>query len=72
MSEQIAICTVEYQQMPEDGAFIEVRRWSAQDRTELVLEHGQLDGEGDLQTTCTILPFHYSTEEALAALGSKI
>ena len=75
MSEgKIAVCTIEYQQQPNGNgeSFVEVRRWDAEDRSELVLEHGQLDSDGDLQTTCMVLPFHFSTEQALASLGGKI
>lgn len=64
-----------YRQEPTDVApFIELRQWStiADGVCELVAEWGYLDAAGDLQTQCTVLPFHWNTAQALAWIGEQL
>lgn len=70
----IAECHIEYHRdMTEgDGEFVEVRRWKTADgeAIELVCEFGYVEN-GELETACTVLPFHWSLSQVLTWLGAK-
>ncbi|MCO5191434.1 MAG: hypothetical protein M9941_10325 [Anaerolineae bacterium] len=52
--------------------FVEIRQWQASgdDYTELVIETGQLNEDGDLITTCHVLPYYFTLGDVIAhAMG---
>ena len=60
-----------HQIKPGDN-FVQIRQWETAvgDSAELIIEHGQLDERGDLQTSCEVMPFHLSVREVLANLSN--
>lgn len=50
--------------------FIEIRQWQTAvgEQTELIVEHGNLDEAGELQTQCQVMPFFLSVREVLAEI----
>jgi hypothetical protein len=63
-----------YQQQPTDldRRFIEIRQWltAEGDYSDLIVEQGLLQDD-DLQTKTTVMPFHYSAEQALDWISGR-
>lgn len=67
---QIAYLKVLYAEYPEyeGDSFVEIRQWETADgnSSDMVVEYGHLDEEGELQTRCEVVAFFLSVREALA------
>ena len=74
-SQEATLCLL-YAKQPESAgdSFIEIRRWEVpeQERIELIVEHGWLDEDGELTTSCTVMPFYLTVSEVLATITSKV
>ncbi|MCB8923141.1 MAG: hypothetical protein H6662_16260 [Ardenticatenaceae bacterium] len=72
-SQQAAILRVLYSALPIrlDDRFVQIRRWETADgdSSDLIVEYGREDENGDLQTECQVLPFYMTVQEALATVG---
>ncbi len=71
-NQQQAALHILYSEQPEKPGdhFIEIRQWqtAGSEQAELVVEHGQLDETGELQTDCRVMPFFMSVREVLAEI----
>lgn len=73
IKKQPAHLTVLYAEHPQQvgDPFVEVRQWKliGQDDTDLIVEHGQLNQDGELQTECQVMPFFMTVREVLKIVG---
>ena len=72
-TQAVAVLYILHQQIPQTvgDCFIEIRQWQTEsdEQTELIVEYGRLDGDGELETECQVLPFFMSPEDVLASLN---
>lgn len=70
---QMACLKVLYGDYPEceGDSFVEIRQWETADgnNSDLIVEHGQLDEAGELQTQCRVMPFFLTVREVLETVG---
>lgn len=68
-----AVLSILHQQISQavGDCFIEIRQWQTQpdEQTDLIVEYGRLDGTGELETECRVMPFFMSPQEILASLN---
>jgi hypothetical protein len=71
-NQAVAVLNILHQQIPQavGDCFIEIRRWQTErdEQAELIVEYGRLDGTGELETECRVMPFYLSPQEILASL----
>ena len=68
-----AVLNILHQQIPQavGDCFIEIRQWQTDrdEQADLIVEFGRLDGTGELETECRVMPFFMSPQEILASLN---
>ena len=68
-----AVLSILHQQIPQavGDCFIEIRQWQTDrdEQADLIVEYGRLDGMGELETECRVMPFFMSPQEILASLN---
>lgn len=69
---QVASMKVLYEEIPiiSGDSFIQIRQWETgvDEQTDLIVDYGQLDETGELQTYCQVMPFFKSVEEVLTEI----
>lgn len=72
MNQQTATLRVLYEETPikPGDCFVQVRRWETAvgEQIELIVEHGQLDETGELNTQCQVVPFFKTVREVLTEI----
>ena len=70
---QMALLKVLYLEQPHQSGdpFVEIRQWETADgiNSDLIVEHGQLNAAGELETECQVMPFFMSVREVLVMVG---
>ena len=73
-TQHIATFKILYAEYPQDSGdcFIEIRQQetAGNEQVELIVEHGQMDMLGDVVTTSTVVPFHFTVRQVLEWLNS--
>ena len=68
-----AVLSILHEQIPQTSGdcFIEIRQWQTDrdEQADLIVEYGRLDGMGELETECRVMPFFMSPQEILASLN---
>ena len=72
-TQAVAVLSILHQQIPQEvgDCFIEIRQWQTEgdEQADLIVEYGRLDGMGELETECRVMPFFMSPQEILASLN---
>lgn len=70
---QMALLKILYSEQPQRSGdlFVEIRQWETADgaNSDLIVEHGQLNAAGELETECEVMPFFMSVRAVLVTVG---